>query len=559
LTTSIAIVTLAAIGWSGRSRNAVAVAMKTRGVRWGVRWGVVAVSFVTVGASVAGPAAAVSARSATPPPASLGYDPLTDTGGLSAITRMIKAQALWAMGYTGKGVGVAVIDTGITPVAGLDTAGQVVDGPDLSFDSQVASLAHLDGYGHGTHIASIIAGHDRIDRSLADASRACANCLNGSPFSDTTKFVGVAPESTLINVKVGASDGSVDVSQVVAGIDWTVAHRDDPGLNIKVINLSYGTNSAQRYGVDPIAFAAENAWKHGIVVVAAGGNDGETVRNLADPGYDPSIIAVGASDPMGTLDPADDTVPAWANHGTHDRPVDVTAPGVHVLGLRVPGSVVDQANPGAVVGSRFIRGSGTSQATAVVSGVVALLRQRFPDATPDMIKAMLRSAARHFGRDGDGEDDFRGRGVVNAEAVESPRALGIAQRFADLNPARGTGSLDKARGGVDVIDHGIALTGEQDIFGAAWDPSAWSVADVGQTAWVRGTWRGAKWAGAGFNRNGDWSTTKWKSTDWAGEAWTYAGKAPRWSGSRWSGSRWSGSRWSGSRWSGSRWSGSRWS
>ena len=489
----------------------------------------------------------------------LGYDPLNDMGSLSAITQMVGAQNLWAAGYTGKGVGVALIDTGVTRVPGLNAAGQVIDGPDLSFDSQYPALAHLDAFGHGTHMASIIAGRDPITPTTTTNGK-CATCLNKSPYSDTTKFEGVAPDATLISIKVGASDGANDVSQIAAGIDWAVAHRNGPGLNIRVINLSYGTNSRQPYQTDPIAFAAENAWRHGIVVVAAAGNDGDTTTvGMADPAYDPAILAVGADDPNGTLNTSDDTIPSWADHGTAARPVDVVAPAVHVLGLRVPGSQIDVANPTAVVGTRFIRGSGTSQAAAVVSGTAALLAQKYPTATPDQIKAMLRLSAFKFGSSSDGKASYRGMGFVNDTFASLSVSSETAQAVALANPALGTGTLDAARGGIYVSDNGIDLTGERDIFANAWNPLTYVPASTTVTVWNLGQWRHARWTADTWATSTVWGTTTWTATDWAGQPWTNATTTnPTWDGSRWKGSAWSGSRWKGSRWSGSRWSGSRW-
>jgi serine protease AprX len=159
---------------------------------------------------------------------------------------------------------VAVIDSGIAPVAGLNGPGQVVNGPDLSFDSQDPDLRHLDGYGHGTHMAGIIAGRD------------------GSYFS------GVAPGATLINMKVAAADGATDVSQVIAAIDWVVEHRNDPGLNIRVLNLSFGTTAMQSYQLDPLAYAVEVAWRKGIVVVVSAGNDGAAGTSLTNRPSTPS-------------------------------------------------------------------------------------------------------------------------------------------------------------------------------------------------------------------------------------------------------------------------------
>jgi len=205
----------------------------------------------------------------------------------------IGADTMSGLGYTGKGVGVALIDTGAVPVQGL-TAGNVVNGPDLSLDNPSIQLRDSDGYGHGTHMAGIIAGND----------------------GTSSGFKGVAPGATLLNVKVGSYDGAVDVSQVIAGIDWVVQHRNDNGLNIRVLNLSYGTDSSQSYLSDPLAAAIEHAWQAGIVVVTAGGNSGTNSPTLDNPATDPYVIAVGADDPNGTANSYDDSVPQFSSRGS---------------------------------------------------------------------------------------------------------------------------------------------------------------------------------------------------------------------------------------------------
>ncbi len=495
------------------------------------------------------PAGAASADAGAQP-----FDAAHDTGSLWSITSMVGAQQLWDQHYTGAGVGVALIDTGVTRVPGLDGARKVFYGPDLSFDSQIPAYADRDQFGHGTHMASIIAGRDPVGAKRTDCATGDSVCLKRSAYSDPSHFEGVAPDAHIVSLKVGDHEGANDVTQVVAAIDWVVAHRNDPKLNIRVLNISYGTDSTQPAAVDPIAFAAENAWRHGIVVVAAAGNDGAAAPALADPAYSPMVVAVGASDPMGTLDPADDTIPDWANHGTSDRPVDVVAPGVHVAGLRVPGSVIDRANPSAVVGDRFFRGSGTSQAAAVVSGVAALLVDKYPTATPDQIKAMLRAGARAFGSRGDGKQAFRGRGSVDGSAAVSIVATPAA------GGSDGSGSIEASRGSTVVADDGTELHGEQDIFGNPWNASDYVAAVSTDSVWSGGTWRGSVWAADGWLTFGRWGTSPWTGlTDWAGNTFDNQGGDIAWDGSRWSGSRWTGSRWSGSRWSGSRWSGSRWS
>ncbi|HET7308871.1 MAG TPA: S8 family serine peptidase, partial [Actinomycetota bacterium] len=318
-------------------------------------------------------------------PQTATYDPSTDVNSMNAVTRYTGAVDWWNTGYTGAGVDVAVIDTGVSPVEGLATPGKVLNGPDLSLESQAPNLRYLDTFGHGTFMAGLIAGHDSaLTAPYADAP--------------ASAYRGMAPDARIVSLKVGTADGGTDVSQVIAAIDWVVQHAHDPGLNIRVLNLSYGTNSTQLYTIDPLAFAAEQAWKRGIVVVAAGGNSGfqRHMNNepaIANPAYDPFLLAVGASDSQGTDTLADDLVPAfspWVNRGA-TRGVDLVAPGTHLQGLRVPNSYIDANHPEGLLGDRYFRGSGTSQAAAIMSGAAALVLQKYPSATPNQVKQLLTS------------------------------------------------------------------------------------------------------------------------------------------------------------------------
>jgi len=492
----------------------------------------------------------------------LGYDP-SDTGSSSSITQLIGAQDAWVKGYTGAGVDVAVIDTGVTPVTGLDDAGKVITGPDLSFDAVSSTTPGLDLYGHGTFMASLIAGRD----ASTVTDKKCARCLNSSLYSDPGRFTGVAPDARIIDVKVGASDGAADVSQVIAAIDWVVQHAKDPGFNIRVLNLSFGADSNQSYLIDPLAFAAEQAWRRGIVVVASAGNEGKTQDELASPAYDPFVIAVGGLDSHGTMVRDDDSVAEFAQNGTVARPVDVVAPGVSTIGVRVPGSFVDNLpNNLGKVGTRFQRGSGTSQAAAIVSGVAALVVQKNPKATPDQVKALITSTAAslrpivvtdHLKDEakalGMSVDDYvamltwrnrtyGGSGVPSAIAALSQSPSSTAKQY--YLPSLGGGSLEATRGGVHVVNAaGVPLTGELDIFGTSFVSSTMASAEASGTAWNGGIWNGSRWSGDAWSGS-RWSTAEWTGTDWSGS---------RWSGSRWSGSDWSGAEWSGSRWSGAGW------
>ena len=471
------------------------------------------------------------------------YDPATDSGSLYNLIRQIQAPSMWARGITGRGVGVALIDSGVLPVDGLRAPGKVINGIDLSFESQADNLQYLDTYGHGTHMAGIIAGLD-------DAA------VNGT-WNQTEYAVGVAPNARIINVKVADFEGATDVSQVIAGIDWVVQHRNDPGLNIRVLNLSFGTDGIQDYRLDPLTYAAEVAWRKGIVVVVAAGNSGYGTPKLNNPAYDPFVIAVGATQANGTPDPTDDVVPLWSSRGDGTRNPDIVAPGTSIAGLRAPGSYIDQLNPQAVRLNRFFKGSGTSQAAAAVSGAAALLVQQRPTATPDQIKKLLMSTADPMPN---ANVVAQGDGVINLKSAGDKRTPGYVQTFL---PATGLGSIDAARGSARLSDDGVQLTGEQDIFGEAWDPATWAAASLTGTSWNLGLWNGKSWSGdcwcATSWSGKSWSGKSWSGTSWSGKSWSsimFSDSA--WTGKSWSGATWTGKSWSGKSWSGNSWSSATW-
>jgi len=489
-------------------------------------------------------------------PASIGsYDPTADVGSLFNTTKLVGAQRAWSLGATGKGVGVALIDTGVAPVQGLNGSGKVVNGPDLSFDSQVSQLTYNDEYGHGTHLAGIIGGNDLMNpvgavSSDASVSTSSVSSTVNKYTGNTNAFIGVAPDSRIVNMKVGDENGVTDVSQVIAAIDWVVQHASDPKLNIKVINLSYGTMSGQAYTMDPLAYAAEVAWQHGIVVVTAAGNQGSSSNGLTDPAYDPYVIAVGAADTQGTLNKALHTVASFSSVGDGTRNPDLIAPGVHVESLRDPGSNIDQMfGATATVGTRFFLGSGTSQATAVVSGAVADYLSLNSWASPSQVKAALTQSATQLPNE---PSTAQGAGELNvAAAINSGSSGSSKQRFAQ---STGTGTLEATRGNLHITANGVTLTGEQDIMGAAWSSASMAAAEGNLTAWNGGTFNGAGWSGAGWSGAG-WSGAGWSGAGWSGAGWSGAG----WSGSTWNGAGWSGAGWSGAGWSGAGWSGAGWS
>lgn len=471
------------------------------------------------------------------------YSPLTDPYSMFNITAQTGADTWWNQGYTGKGVDVAVIDTGVSPVSALSAPGKVVNGPDFSIDSQNPALTHLDANGHGTFMAGLIAGNG-------------AN-LPLLPYSvqSATSYMGMAPDARIINVKVGDADGGVDVSQVIAAIDWVVQHAHDPGYNIREISLSYGTNSTQAYTVDPLAYAAEQAWKHGIVVLAAAGNTGYQRGNnapgLADPAYDPYVIAVGGYDTMGTPQFNDDQMGSYSASSTgcgSCKNPDFVAPGSHLQGLRVPGSYIDQTHPEGQINDLYFRGSGTSEATAIAAGSIALILQKFPNLTPDQVKRFIANN----GQKVPGADDqAQGGGEINLGLLATRMPQNYQQNFQN---STGTGSLEASRGSDHLSLNGVVLTGEQDIFGQPFNSATMASAEAAGNSWSGGTWNGNSWSGNSWSGN-SWSGNSWSGNSWSGNSWS----GNSWSGNSWSGNSWSGNSWSGNSWSGNSWSGNGWS
>ena len=459
-----------------------------------------------------------------------GYDPGSDPNSMYATTQYTGAQAWWDAGYTGAGVDVAVIDSGVSPVPGLDSPGKVTYGPDLSIDSQNPNLTNVDGYGHGTFMAGLIAG----DQGSGTPS---------SANSSATVYRGMAPGARIVSIKVATADGGTDVTQVIAAIDWVVQHAHDHGLNIRVLNLSYGTNSTQSYLTDPLAYAVEQAWKHGIVVVAAAGNTGfqrgHGAPGLADPAYDPYVIGVGASDSNGTASIADDSIPSFSASAAtfFAKNPDFVAPGAHLQGLRVPNSSIDVNHPEGMLDATYFRGSGTSESAAITSGAVALVLQKYPNLTPDEVKAFFADNASPLAGAPASQE---GSGEIDLAAMLTQEPTWAVQRFPN---STGGGSIEQARGTDHISVNGVVLSGERDIFGRRVSTTALASAESSASSWTGGVWDGSSWTGS------SWTGSSWSASSWTGSSWT---------GSSWSASSWSGSSWTGSSWTASSWSDASW-
>lgn len=347
----------------------------------------------------------------------------------------------------GRGVRVAVVDTGVSDSAALDRAsGRLVDAVDTSdvFEGGPVRTSGVfeDGYGHGTFMASLIAGRE----APGSGGRA----------------VGVAPRATVLAVKVAGDDGTTSLSEVVAGLDWIAAHPD----RVDVANLALSARRpGEGYGADPLTDAVERVQRAGVVVVVSAGNRrGE----VGDPGFDPRVLTVGAADVR------TGAVTGFSGSAVVAgvRKPDVVASGRGVLGVLPPGSTVARGSRRAPATGELWRGSGTSQATAIASGAAALLLVRHPEATPAQVKATLRGGA----------VDLPGR-RDGAGLLQTPTRL---------------------LGGPDgTAPDGTDLTGELTFDANSWSANSWSA-----NSWSANSWSANSWSANSWSAN-SWSANSW--------------------------------------------------
>jgi serine protease AprX len=385
---------------------------------------------------------------------------LTSDANLKSVyEKVINANRVWlsAPKRQGTGIGVAVVDAGINWQQDLYTKyGQNRVVANVRFNTDYNQTT-FDNFGHGSHIAGIVGG-------------------NGS--ASNGKYIGVAPMSNIINVKVSNDDGSATAATVVAGLQWVLEHRAQ--YNIRVVNLSLNSTVSESYHTNPLNAAVEILWFNGIVVVTSAGNGGNGA--LYPPANDPFVITVGATDDKGTTNMADDVVTTFSAYGTTEsgfaKP-DLVTPGRNIISLMGnTNGVIPTQHPGNRVDNTYFRMSGTSMSAPMVAGAVALLLEDEPYLNPDQVKYRLKATA---------TTSWPGYNATTAGA-------GYLDVYAAVNGA----TTETANTGVTASQ--LLWTGSA--------PPVWDGVQWGSVQWGSVQWGSVQWGSV------QWGSVQWGSDYW---------------------------------------------
>lgn len=433
------------------------------------------------------------------------------------------ADLAWEEGVTGKGVSVAILDTGISRHRGL------VRGINNRKDRIIAwkdfignSRRPVDPNGHGTHVAGII-----------------ANSQKGTD----SEWNGMAPGVKLVAVRVLDEKGAGTYESVIQGIQWVIEKKDR--YNIRVINLSLVAAVQSPYFADPLNQAVMTAWGEGITVVVAAGNGGPGAMSISVPGNNPYVITVGAFTDNYTADDwSDDYIGSFSAAGpTLDGFVkpDLVAPGAHMVSTMMPSSYIAKNHQANRVANQYFSMAGTSQAAASVSGVVALMLSYNSDLGPDQVKYRLMNSALPWVNPDTADAIYsiwqQGAGRVNAYDAIFAELDGYANEgldlWADLDGVehyQGLSYFDSESGLYRLGGDFEALEGSYSHWDGAYGPwtGAYNVWDSKVGAWSGkvGAWSG---------KVGAWSGSFDEA--WAGKVGAWSGKVGAWSGgfATWSG------------------------
>ncbi|RLL40600.1 serine protease [Oceanobacillus piezotolerans] len=271
---------------------------------------------------------------------------------------------------TGKGVTIAVIDTGVHPHEDFTATSNRI----VAFHDFINGRTEpYDDNGHGTH---------------------CAGDAAGSGHLSDGQYMGTAPDASIIGLKVLDENGSGRLSTIIESIEWCLNHKAE--YNIGIISLSLGAPAVESFRDDPLSVAVQEAWHQGIVVCAAAGNSGPSPSTISTPAINPFIITVGSTDDKNTLDRTDDAIADYSSRGPSlDKFVkpDIYAPGTNIIAPLAPGSALESQLPEQIVDGNYVQLSGTSMATPICAGVVALMLEVNPDLSPNDVKSILKASS----------------------------------------------------------------------------------------------------------------------------------------------------------------------
>jgi serine protease AprX len=367
----------------------------------------------------------------------------------------------WSAGATGQGVGIAVIDSGVTPSADFGTRLTQV-----RLDGQAGSLD--DTVGHGTMVAGIAAG-----------------------YSQSEKFIGIAPGATIYAININRPAG-VYASDVITALKWVFDNAHT--YNIRVVNLSLSETVPSSYRDSPLDLAVERLWASGVFVAVSAGNLGPGEIDYA-PANDPLAFTVGAFDTMDTSGPGDDRLLPWSSSGkTVDgfaKP-DLVAPGRHIAAPLPSGTTLDgQAPSSNRVASGYATINGTSFAAPQVAGAAAIIFQWHPDYSPDNVKWALIAK----------------QGSKPKNSKTGSLSLSSSYNYA--------GAPGRANQGVPALVCGPGTTCLSDgTVASSWDSSSWN-----SSSWNSSSWNSSSWNSSSWNATADWNSSSWNSSSWNSSSW----------------------------------------
>ena len=221
-----------------------------------------------------------------------------------------------------------------------------------------------------------------------------AGIAAGNGFCSKGQYRGIAPEANIVVVKILDAEGKGNAADVLAGLQWVMDNREK--YNIRVANLSIGTLDVG--STDPLVRAVEYAWEQGVVIVVAAGNNGPDYKTVTSPGISRKVITVGASDDHNSVTIWGTSLVNFSGRGPTSECIikpDVLAPGSEIIScLSTSDSISKRRHDDLkIVNDFYVKMSGTSMATPVISGAVALLLEKYPNLTPDDVKYRIKNSA----------------------------------------------------------------------------------------------------------------------------------------------------------------------